>query len=74
VVATPVFTGNGIKLSVNKREALECGGFDAAFPFLDLSTAQSKESGVKAAALQRLPPILIPKLNAIAFLLGVDLC
>jgi len=44
---------------------LECGGFDAAFPFLDLSTAQSKESGVKAAALQRLPPILMSKLNRI---------
>jgi hypothetical protein len=43
---------------------LECGGFDAAFPFLDLSTAHSKESGVKAAALQRLPPILMSKLNA----------
>ncbi len=23
---------NGIKLSVDEREALECGGFDAAFP------------------------------------------
>jgi len=31
---------------------LEFGGFDAAFPFLDLSTTQSKESGVKAAELQ----------------------
>jgi len=49
------------------REALECGGFDAAFPFLDLSTAQSKESGVKAAALQRLRPILMSKLNASGF-------
>jgi len=46
------------------REALERLGFDAAFPFLDLSTAQSKESGVKAKALQRLPPILMSKLNA----------
>ena len=50
---------------MNEREALECGGFDAAFPFLDLSTVQSKESGVKAAALQRLPPSLMSKLNAI---------
>ena len=63
-----LFKATGIKFSVGAREALECGGFDAAFPFLDLSTAQSKESGVKAKALQRLPPILMSKLNASALL------
>jgi hypothetical protein len=52
---------------VNEREALERLGFDAAFPFLDLSTVQSIESGVKAKALQRLPPSLMSKLNAISF-------
>jgi hypothetical protein len=58
------FNATGIKFSVGAREALERLGFDAAFPFLDLSTAQSIESGVKAKALQRLPPILLSKLNA----------
>jgi hypothetical protein len=57
----------GVELGVDEREALECGGFDAAFPFLDRSGEW--ESGVKAAALQRLPPILMSKLNAIALTL-----
>jgi hypothetical protein len=51
---------------------LERLGFDAAFPFLDLSTAQSKESGVKAKALQRLPPILMSNLNAGGAKRGAD--
>src|SRR2546428_9795419 len=32
-----LFKANGIKFSVGEREALECGGFNAAFPFLDRS-------------------------------------
>jgi hypothetical protein len=48
---------------VNERGALERLGFDAAFPFLGLSTAQSKETGVKAKALQRLPPSLMSKIK-----------
>jgi hypothetical protein len=60
------FKANG-KLSVNEREALESLGFDAAFPFLDLSTVQSIESGVEPPHSKGCRRFLMSKLNAIGF-------
>jgi len=57
--------GNGINLSVNEREALECGGLT---PLSNSPIDRGIGKRRQAAALQRLPPILMSKLNAIALM------
>jgi len=52
---------------VDDREALECGGSTPLSHSSICRQIKEWESGVKTAALQRLPPILTSKLNAIGF-------
>jgi len=67
---SPAFqSGNGIKLSRSEREALECGG---STPLSHSMIDHGMGKRRRAAALQRLPPILVSKLNAIGVLTPVE--
>jgi hypothetical protein len=62
-----LFNGNGVKFSVEEREALESGVKPPlSRPMIDRGMGKRRQ----AKALQRLPPILMSKPNAIGFLMG----